>query len=245
MLAPTRRKIQLGNKFNTILYFEDESKIILDKPYGLPSHQTKDPNRQDFTTLVEKALGYKNLRTLHRLDLNTTGLMVLGKVSENQKSKENNKELDLFLSNCQKTYLFVAQGLPSFETHSIRNHIKEDKEKMKIVFSGGKVAITHLTVLSKDVKSNRWLGKARIETGRRHQIRLHLSHLGHPLVGDSLYGGKGDTIFLHSAVLSWKSGEEKIRIESNCPDFWSPIFLEWEDKSVHGFISNKDKKEIR
>ncbi len=239
------KKLQLEETLSTILYFEDDLKLILDKPYGLPSHQTKDPKRKDFTTLVGNALEYPNLRTLNRLDLNTTGLIILGKTSEDQSSKEKNKELDLFLSNCQKTYLFIAQGIPGFESQTIKNHMREDQEKMKIVFSGGKVAITHLTVLSKDETSKLWLGKARIETGRRHQIRLHLSHLGHPLLGDTLYGGKGDRIFLHSAVLGWKSGEEWKEIQSDCPDFWSPIFSEWEDKSIHGLITNKNKKEIR
>lgn len=234
------KTIKLDQNWETALYFEDDSKLILDKPYGLPSHQTKDPNRLDFTRLVEKALLLPNLRTVNRLDLNTTGLIVLGKTTGS--GKVANQDLDEFMQGCEKTYLFLASDLPDFQSRTVRNHIKEEKNKMKSVFSGGKVAITHLTVIALEKKKKLWLGKARIETGRRHQIRLHLADLGHPILGDELYGGKGDKMFLHSAFLSWKKDLEDFQLQSKTPEFWRPILSEWEDESVHGYITSRNKE---
>lgn len=192
------KNIPLDKNWFTNLYYEDEEIIVVEKPAGLPVHQTKDPNRQNFTDLVSKVFS-RQFRTLHRLDLGTSGLLVLGKEGA------DNRRLDQLLKETTKEYLFLSVGSPDWDSETYSCFLREKKGKMESVRSGGKKAITDFLVLHKSKVLNSWLGKANLITGRRHQIRVSLSLLGHPILGDVLYGDsnqKEDRMFLHSFRLN-------------------------------------------
>jgi 23S rRNA pseudouridine1911/1915/1917 synthase len=191
---------------NPIL-FEDDVLVIAIKPEGIPVHPTKDPNRLDFTSQVETLLNQNSLRTVNRLDIVTSGITVLSK------DPKKNSDVDQWMRSSQKLYLFVCNGNWNPDQISYKNHLKEKKQKMIPVFSGGDVAITHFKKLLYHEKDNISLVRAILDTGRRHQIRTHAQSLGFPILGDQLYGGiPSDRVYLHSTSLRIDRG--------NGPEIW-------------------------
>ncbi len=185
---------------NVILY-EDDLFVIADKPAGIPVHETKDPTRPDFTRSLLYRYGYKELRTVNRLDLGTSGIVVFGKDSE------RNKEIDTILSGSEKEYIFIGHRKPEWIETRFDCFLKDGNKKVTIVRSGGKKAITLFKVLETHPNKPLFLAKAKLQTGRRHQIRISISELGYPILGDLVYGDekqKAKRMFLHSYLLRFK-----------------------------------------
>jgi len=169
--------------------FEDEDMIVLNKAVGLVTH----PGAGNWSgTLANALLHYEpKLATLdragivHRLDKNTSGLMV---VARNEKSQKNLVE-QLQTHSVSREYSAIVYG-HMVSGGTIDKPIGRDtKDRVKqTVSSNGKEAVTHYRVI--DRYQNHTHVKAILETGRTHQIRVHLSHIGYPLIGDSMYGGK-------------------------------------------------------
>jgi 23S rRNA pseudouridine1911/1915/1917 synthase len=184
----------MNDNFDPEILFEDEMILLANKPSGIPVHQTKDPNRPDFTRLLETKYGYSSLRTVNRLDLGTSGIVVLGKDSA------KNKEIDALLSSAEKEYVFIGLGCPAWIEQDHQCFLKDGNKKVAIVRSGGKKSITHFSVFKIDTERHLFLGKARLLTGRRHQIRISIADLGYPILGDEVYGKEASKtrLFLHS-----------------------------------------------
>ena len=171
------------------IVFEDDDIIVINKPYGLVTH----PGSGNWTGTLANALLYydSSLSRLdragivHRLDKNTSGLMV---VSKNQKSQKFLVE-QLQMHAVEREYSAIVYG-HMISGGSIDEPLGRDpKDRVKqSVLSNGKDALTHFRVIDR-FKSHTHV-KAILETGRTHQIRVHLSHIGHPLIGDSVYGGR-------------------------------------------------------
>ena len=179
----------VGEDIPLNMIFEDEDIIVLNKAVGLVTH----PGAGNWSgTLANALLHYEpKLATLdragivHRLDKNTSGLMV---VAKNEKSQKYLVE-QLQTHSISREYSAVVYG-HMIAGGTIDEAIGRDtKDRVKqAVSSHGKEAITHYRVI--DRYQNHTHVKAILETGRTHQIRVHLSHIGYPLIGDPMYGGK-------------------------------------------------------
>ena len=171
------------------IVFEDDDIIVINKPYGLVTH----PGSGNWTGTLANALLYydSSLSRLdragivHRLDKNTSGLMV---VSKNEKSQKFLVE-QLQMHAVEREYSAIVYG-HMISGGSIDEPLGRDpKDRVKqSVLSNGKDALTHFRVIDR-FKSHTHV-KAILETGRTHQIRVHLSYIGHPLIGDPVYGGR-------------------------------------------------------
>jgi len=201
------------------IVYEDADIIVVNKPQGMVTHPAPGHSGG---TLVNALLHHcKDLSgvggvlrpgIVHRLDKHTSGLIV---VAKNDKAHVQLSE-QLADRSCKRIYWAIVRGRVGKDSFTINKNIGRHPIKRKImttfddfVKSGkvGKNAITHITVLKRANAHS--LIEARLETGRTHQIRVHMAYVGHPVLGDSEYG-KGDQNkniqgqILHSKELSFK-----------------------------------------
>ena len=188
--------------------YDDEDIIVINKQFGLVTH----PGAGNWTGTLANALLYydSNLSRLdragivHRLDKNTSGLMV---IARNEKAQKYLVE-QLQNHSVEREYSAIVYG-HMIAGGTVDEPIGRDpRERVKqAVLSSGKDAITHYRAIDR-FKSHTHV-KAILETGRTHQIRVHLSYVGHSLVGDPMYGGrvrfpKKASEELKEALLSFK-----------------------------------------
>lgn len=174
------------------IVYEDDDILVVNKPKNMLTHPT---NKETTGTLVNALLnkyGYAGLSDLngvmrpgivHRLDRNTSGLLMIAK---NNKAHEFLTE-QIKSKSAKRQYLAVVQGNLSENEGTIDAPIDRHRtkpEKMAVV-EGGKPSVTHYKVLE-EFKGYSFI-ELTLETGRTHQIRVHMSHINHPIVNDSLY----------------------------------------------------------
>lgn len=172
----------------SVLY-EDDFCLVADKPAGIAVHPAR-PGEDD-TLANAVAAHYEStgqqaaVRHIHRLDRWTTGpvLYAKGKFSQYQLDRAMRE------GRIGRTYLAVAQGVPAARQGTIRAPIGRDRHVSgkRRVSARGAPAVTHYTVV--ETFKDAALLRLTLETGRTHQIRVHLAHIGHPVCGDALYGG--------------------------------------------------------
>ncbi|QPF88009.1 RluA family pseudouridine synthase [Bradyrhizobium genosp. L] len=184
------------------IVFEDDDIIVIDKPKGLVVH----PAAGHATGTLVNALiahcgaslsgigGVKRPGIVHRLDKDTTGLMVIAKNDQAHASLTAQFADHGRTGPMERGYMAFAWGVPNRPHGTVDAPIDRHphaREKMA-VRQGGREAVTHYEVLSsfagRDGKPVASLLACQLETGRTHQIRVHLAHIGHPLLGDSVYG---------------------------------------------------------
>src|SRR6185312_10770974 len=166
------------------IVYEDDQLLVLDKPAGLVVHPA--PGNPDHT-LVNALLahcgdslagigGVKRPGIVHRIDKDTSGLMVVAKTDLAQQKLSSD--------------FAVVRGVPSPRDGTIATRIgrsRVNRKKMAVVTNGGKEAVTHYHV-QRALGLRAALVECRLATGRTHQIRVHLTSIGHPLIGDQTYG---------------------------------------------------------
>lgn len=176
------------------IYYEDDDLIVVNKPSGMVVH----PAPGNYTGTLVNALIYHtnnlskvntNIRPgiVHRIDADTSGLLLVAK---------NDKAHNILAEAIQKKevvreYIALVEGIIMEDTATIDAPIgrdKNDRKKMTVTSENSKDAVTHIRVLERYKDST--LIRCKLETGRTHQIRVHLSYIGHPVVNDPVYGHK-------------------------------------------------------
>ncbi len=192
--------VPVGQKINLNIVYEDDDLIIIDKPAGLVVHPAAG-NRD--MTLVNALIahcgnslsgigGEMRPGIVHRLDKDTSGLLVAAK----NDSAHRGLALQFADHKVDRAYKAVVWGVPKVEAGIIEGNIgrnPRNRKKMAIVNRGGKHAITHYRVEKKiGTEGLLWASfvECRLETGRTHQIRVHLTSIGNPIIGDPMYGSK-------------------------------------------------------
>ena len=179
----------IAEKISLNIVYEDEDIIVINKQFGLVTH----PGAGNWSGTLANALLYydSNLSKLdragivHRLDKNTSGLMVIARNEKSQKYLTEQLQSHLV----DREYSAIVYG-HMIAGGTVDEPIGRDpKDRVKqAVSESGKEAVTHYRAIDR-FKSHTHV-KAILETGRTHQIRVHLSHVGHSLVGDPMYGGR-------------------------------------------------------
>ena len=202
----------LPQRISLQIVHEDESMIVVDKPAGLVVHPT--PAQKD-GTMLNALLDHRpdlpdspGMRRgiVHRLDKDTSGLLVVAKTASAYADLTGQLEHRAF----HKVYLALVRGRVEPRRAVIESPIARDpanRQRMAVV-EGGRDAISRYRVLAR--YANCSFVKVKLITGRTHQIRVHFASLGHPLVGDRTYGRGPHPIarqFLHAAALGFRHPE--------------------------------------
>ncbi|MBN1879851.1 RluA family pseudouridine synthase [bacterium] len=203
--------------------------VVINKPSGTPADATREGLRGTVIDILSETFPGKTIRTVHRLDMGTSGVMVVSKTAA--ATRDLNTQFQR--RQVEKSYQALVHGQVNKESGRIITFIDRDPNdarKFRSVACGGKEAQTEYHVLSE--YSLYTLLSAVILTGRTHQIRVHFSEMGHPVVGDRLYGMPDDPaprLMLHAASLAFRNPRtgEMLSFEAGIPS----IFSEYADTS--------------
>lgn len=172
----------------SILY-EDECYLVIDKPSGIPVHSSCNHYSDSLSNGVcnyFRQIGLKKkIRPVNRLDKDTSGIVIFAKNEYVQEALIRQMKSKEFI----KKYIAIVEGHLSQKEGTICAPIAREKDSIikRCVRKDGENSITHYKVI-KSLNDNFDVVECRLETGRTHQIRVHFSHLGHSILGDTLYG---------------------------------------------------------
>jgi len=196
--------------------FEDAEIVVVDKPSGLLTAPTPESDRNNLAGLLERRPGGGAVFVVHRIDLETSGLLVFAKTdAANRALSERFRTHDL-----ERAYLAVVAG--AFPEHVRRIDRPVD----------GRPATTHVGVRERLAERATVLD-CRLETGRTHQIRLHVRAIGHPVLGDDRYGAPFPSappprMALHATTLGFVHPTTGEALSFNSP--WPPDLAAWLDR---------------
>ena len=217
------------------IMYEDDDLIVINKPQNMVVH----PAPGHYTGTLVNALmfhcgdnlsginGVLRPGIVHRIDKDTSGVLVIAKSDLAHKGLSE----QLAEHSMKRVYNAIVYSSFSKESGTVDRNIdrsKNDRKKMAVVMQGGRNAVTHYKVIEKLGKYT-WV-ELQLETGRTHQIRVHMSYIGHPLLGDPVYGPKKCPFnlngqVLHAKVLGFihpRTGEY-MEFNSELPDYFSSL----------------------
>ncbi|MDP4093696.1 MAG: RluA family pseudouridine synthase [Bacillota bacterium] len=220
------------------ILFEDDDIIVVDKPKGMVVH----PAAGNYTgTLVNALMNYCGDRLsdingvirpgiVHRIDKDTSGVLVVAKSNRaHEVLSEKLKTHDI-----NRKYISVVEGIIHEESGKIDAPIGRhpvERKKMAVNLRNGRTAVTHFKVLER-FKNTTYV-EVTLETGRTHQIRVHMSYIGHPVVGDTVYGRKKQKYdlngqALHAKLLGFEHPitGEYLEFESEIPEYFERLLSE-------------------
>lgn len=230
-----------GQNIPIEIIYEDNDIIVVNKPKGMVVHPANgNPDGTLVNAILSKCKGSLSgiggkIRPgiVHRLDKDTSGIII---VAKNDKAHINLSE-QIKEHKVEKTYIALVKGIVKENGATINMPIarsKNDRKKMA-VDKDGKNAITHFKVLKRYDKYT--LLEVKIETGRTHQIRVHLSKIGYPIVGDSVYSnGKNEWNIkgqmLHAKSLKFKHPitSTQMQLTAELPEYFEEIIKELEPR---------------
>ena len=206
------------------IVFEDDSVIVVDKPAGLLTMAT---DREKVNTVYAALRAELNGRRpaekvfiVHRLDREASGLLVFAKSIEAKEYLQNQFKDH----SAGRQYVAVVEGRVTPDKFTIRSYLAENAA-LRVYStprsSAGKLAVTHVNVLKRNPRAT--VLEVKLETGRKHQIRVHLAERGHPIIGDKTYGSGRNPfhrIALHGAHLEFRHPRSAapMAFDSNPPD---------------------------
>ena len=226
------------------IVYEDDDIIIINKEKGMVVH----PANGNYTGTVVNSLMNSHKDSLssingvirpgivHRIDKDTSGIIVVAK-----NDKAHKILADQFkIHSIKRKYIALVKGIIKEDNITIDKPIgrsAKDRKKMAITDKNSRRAVTHISVLKRFYTSNVTLVEAELETGRTHQIRVHMASLHHPLVGDEVYG-KRDPKFkvegqmLHAKYLGFNHPKDGrfVEFDSELPEYFSKILASLENK---------------
>lgn len=203
------------------ILYEDKHVIVADKPAGLLTVPGRGPDKQD--CLINRLLpDYPNSRVVHRLDMATSGIVILPQSHHSQ--SELSKQFQQ--RHIKKRYQAVVDGVVEANSGIVDLPLIcdwENRPRQKICHDQGKSAQTEFQVLQRNVASDT---NTRIElrpiTGRSHQLRVHMMALGHPILGDYFYASlealkKSNRLLLHATEIQFQHPHTSEWLEINSP----------------------------
>ena len=225
-----------GENIPLDIVYEDEDIVIINKASGMVVH----PASGNYENTLVNALIYRynlddtNVRSgiVHRIDKDTSGLVIVAK---------NDKTLELLTEmfknkQIKKTYLAIVDGVINNKSGTINAPITRDVKDRKKMMVGkdGKNSITHFYVL-KTFKNNTYLS-LNLETGRTHQIRVHMAYIGHPITNDKVYGKENTSFgqYLHASKLEFihPITKKEIKVEAELPEEFQEKLKELEGEEI-------------
>lgn len=192
LVRPTFEEPQTPQDFDVL--YEDEALYVVHKPAGLPVHPTATYHRNTLTFMLRERFGTESPQICHRLDRETSGVLVCAKTIDDERRLKQCFEA----RRVHKAYLAIVEGetldeglivLPLAPVKSGLHLLMEVRDE-----GDGSVCETQYRTLER--RNGRSLVELQPKTGRQHQLRVHLSAIGHPIVGDKLYGINREAPFL-------------------------------------------------
>ena len=201
------------------ILFQDNYLLAINKPSGLLSVPGKGEDKQDCMALrVQQE--FPDALIVHRLDMATSGIMLMAL------NKDIHRELSISFQDrmVSKSYIAVIDGLLEEDLGSVDLPLITDwpnRPRQKIDYDSGKTSLTHYKVLDRNSANQTTRVELIPETGRTHQLRVHMQAIGHAIVGDRLYAEscvqkKSDRLLLHAQQLAFNHPVSKDKITINC-----------------------------
>jgi RluA family pseudouridine synthase len=222
-------RVEVGPKIAAIdprlrILYEDDDIIVVDKAVGLLSVPTDEVKYENAEALLS-AYAARPILHVHRLDRDTSGVLVFAK---NTFVREQLQTL-FAAHDIERVYIAIVNGKLREPSGTIRSFLAEDRDlRVRSVGpSEGKEAVTHYRTIASGRRYS--MLEVTLESGRRNQIRVHLSEAGHPIIGDTMYGSGRDKelgrLGLHASRLGFILRDRRFSFESPLPDEFRSLKL--------------------